>query len=72
VNASGKQRHPTDRQRRVVKARDRRCVDCGATEFLQYDHEPGYDLSRHTIVDELRLRCWACHRARHLREPGCS
>ena len=57
INASGKQRHPTDRQRRVVKARDCCCVDCSTTEFLQYDHEPDYDRSRHTIVDELRLRC---------------
>jgi hypothetical protein len=70
VNASGKQRHPTDRQRRVVKARDRCCVDCGAMEFLQYDHEPDYIRSRHTIVDELRSRCWACHRARHVKQRG--
>jgi len=68
VNASGKQRHPTDRQRRVVKARDRCCVDCGATEFLQYDHEPDYIRNRHTIVGELWLRCWACHRARHAKQ----
>ncbi len=68
INASGKQRHPTDRQKRVVKTRDECCVDCGATEFLQYDHEPEYDQSRHTIVDELKLRCMICHRARHLRE----
>ena len=68
INASGKQRHPTARQRRVVQARDCACVDCGATEFLQYDHEPDYDASKHTIVDELRLRCRACHRARHQRQ----
>lgn len=72
INASGKQRHPTDRQRRVVKARDGCCVDCGSTEFLQYDHEPGYDRSKHTIVDELRLRCWACHRHRHLEQRARS
>jgi hypothetical protein len=65
INASGRQRHPSDRQRRVVKARDGACVDCGATEFLQYDHEPDFEQSRRTIVDELRLRCWRCHRARH-------
>jgi hypothetical protein len=68
INASGRQRHPSDRQRRVVKARDRACVDCGATEFLQYDHEPDFEQSRRTIVDELRLRCWRCHRARHRRQ----
>lgn len=65
INASGRHRHPTDRQRRVVKARDGACVDCGTTEFLQYDHEPAFAQSRRTLVDELRLRCWSCHRARH-------
>ncbi len=65
VNASGRHRHPTFRQRRVVRERDRVCVDCGTSEFLQFDHEPDYDDSRRTIVDELRLRCRTCHRARH-------
>jgi hypothetical protein len=67
INASGRQRHPTHRQQRVVAARDRACVDCGATEFLEYDHEPAFDVTRRTVVDELRLRCWTCHRARHAR-----
>jgi hypothetical protein len=70
INASGRQRHPTKRQRRVVQARDRACVDCGATEFLQFDHDPDYEQSHRTIIDELRLRCWACHRARHRRREG--
>jgi hypothetical protein len=65
INASGRQRHPTWRQRRVVRDRDRVCVDCGATDFLQYDHEPAYGQSHHTVVDELRLRCSKCHRDRH-------
>ena len=55
------------RQRRVVHERDRVCVDCGSSEFLQYDHEPDYEQSRRTVVDELRLRCRTCHRARHRR-----
>jgi hypothetical protein len=67
INASGRQRHPTARQRRVVRERDRVCVDCGSTEFLQYDHEPDYNESRHTTVDETKLRCWICHRLRHAR-----
>jgi hypothetical protein len=70
INASGKQRHPTARQRRVVQARDCACVDCGSTEFLQYDHDPDYDRSKRTIVDELRLRCRACRRARHRRQSA--
>ena len=65
INASGRQRHPTKRQQRVVAARDRVCVDCGATEFLQYDHDPEYEHSGRTVVDELTYRCWPCHRRRH-------
>jgi hypothetical protein len=65
INASGRQRHPTARQKRVVKERDRCCVDCGSTEFLESDHDPPYEQSRRTVVDELKLRCRNCHRARH-------
>ncbi len=67
INASGRQRHPTIRQQRVVTEKYRACVDCGSTEFLQFDHEPDYATSSRTLVDELRLRCWTCHRQRHAR-----
>lgn len=36
VNVSGRHRRHTDRQKRVVKERDRRCVDCGGEDFLEY------------------------------------
>ena len=65
INASGRHRHPTVRQRRVVKERDRICVDCGRAELLQFDHVPDFEITRRTIVDELELRCAPCHRARH-------
>jgi len=65
VNASGRQRHPSTRQKRVVKERDRVCVDCGRSDLLEYDHNPAYEISGHTIVDELELRCSPCHRTRH-------
>ena len=67
VNASGRQRHPTTRQKRVVTERDRRCVDCGGHDLLEFDHVPEFAISGHTYVDELQLRCAACHRARHVR-----
>ena len=70
INASGRRRHPSARQQRVVHERDRGCVDCGATTLLELDHEPAYALSGHTIVDELHERCWTCHRARHAEEAG--
>ncbi len=65
INASAKRRHPTTRQKRVVKERDQRCVDCGATTLLQYDHVPDYEQTKHTVVEELQLRCSPCHQKRH-------
>jgi Domain of unknown function (DUF222) len=65
INASGRHRHPSSRQRRVVHERDRRCVDCGTTELLDYDHDPPWERSGHTVVDELHLRCVTCHHRRH-------
>jgi hypothetical protein len=70
INASGRHRHPSARQRRVVRERDKACVDCGATEFLQYDHDPDFEDSHRTLVEELKLRCWPCHRARHRKQRG--
>jgi hypothetical protein len=61
VDASNRRRHPTARQKRIVKERDRRCVDCGRTELLEYDHQPPHNQSGHTITTELQLRCSPCH-----------
>jgi hypothetical protein len=65
INASGRRRHPSTRQKRVVHERDRACRDCGATDLLEYDHEPDYEHSHQTIVDELWSRCWTYHYRRH-------
>ena len=65
INASSRQRHPTARQRRVVKERDRVCVDCGSPDLLEYDHVPDYAESKRTVIDELHLRCAPCHAFRH-------
>lgn len=70
VNASGRQRRPTTRQKRVVKERDRACVDCGSHDLLEYDHVPAYEVTGRTVVEELELRCAPCHRSRHLREAA--
>lgn len=72
INASGRQRHPSTRQRRVVKERDQVCRDCGRAELLEYDHVPAFEQSGHTLVDELELRCAPCHQHRHDAEsaPG--
>lgn len=65
INASGRHRRPTDRQKRVVKERDQGCVDCGRGDLLEYDHVPTYAETGHTLIDELELRCAPCHRRRH-------
>ena len=65
INASAKRRHPSTRQKRVVKERDQVCVDCGATTLLEYDHVPDFAQTGHTLVDELQLRCAPCHQWRH-------
>ena len=65
VDASNRRRHPTTRQKRVVKERDRTCRDCGSRNLLQYDHVPAHTESGHTITDELELRCAPCHHKRH-------
>lgn len=73
INASGRQRHPTARQRHVVAERDgHRCVEpgCGATVFLECDHVPDFETSQHTVVDELVLRCAKHHRERHAGEES--
>jgi len=70
LDASGRRRHPSTRQRRVVQERDRACVDCGASDHLETDHVPAWDTTHHTRAEELALRCWGCHRARHRREAA--
>lgn len=72
INASGRHRHPTTRQKRVVHERDGGCVDCGSTTLLEIDHEPDFTISRRTVVEELHDRCWHCHRLRHAQQRVAS
>ena len=64
IDVSGRHRYPTDRQKLVVKERQPAC-DCGATSFLVYHHEPPFEESHRTVVDELQIKCGRCHRDRH-------
>ena len=70
INASAKRRHPSSRQKRVVKERDRVCVDCDAATLLEYDHVPDFAQTGHTVVEELQLRCAPCHQQRHEQEAA--
>lgn len=65
VNVSSRRRHPSTRQKRLVKERDRVCADCGREDLLEYDHVPPYQQTRYTTIDELQLRCAPCHHKRH-------
>lgn len=70
INASEKHRYPTDRQKRVIKERDKRCMNCGSTDFLQYDHQPPYFESEHTVVDEVYVLCSKCHTIKSEAQSG--
>lgn len=68
IDATNRHRHPTRRQRRLVKERDRVCVDCGRGELLEYDHVPAHQHTGRTLTTEVKLRCAPCHQQRHA--PG--
>ena len=72
INASGRRRHPTTRQKRVVHERDRGCVDCGSTDLLRYDHDPDYEQTHHTVIEELEPRCALCHHKRHAKQKAAA
>jgi 5-methylcytosine-specific restriction endonuclease McrA len=70
INASGRHRHPTARQRRVVHERDRGCRDCGSTDLLEFDHVPPFEQTKRTLVEELEECCANCHHRRHRNDEG--
>lgn len=71
IDATHRRRLPTRRQRRVVDERHgTRCVDCGSSDLLEYDHNPPFALTHRTVVDELEVRCASCHRERHRATEG--
>ena len=62
-------RHPTLSQWLAIYARGPICsrTGCGRRDSLQADHSPEYERTKHTTVDELRLKCPSCHyRKTHL------
>jgi len=67
IDATNRRRHPTARQKRLVKTRDQNCTDCGRNQLLEYDHVPQFETTGHTITTELELRCAPCHGKRHKR-----
>ncbi len=70
VNTSTRQRHPNPQQKRLIKERDRGCIDCGRRELLVHDHNPPWENTHHTHTDEIELRCAPCHRTKHDHEAA--
>ena len=70
VDVSNRRRHPTTRQKRIVKERDVACRDCGRRDLLVYDHVPDFETTGHTVTGELVLRCAPCHHRRHAGRGG--
>lgn len=71
INASSRQRHPTTRQERVAHERHKgQCTNCGATTLLHYHHNPAYNITKHTIIEELEPLCAPCHHAHHRNDPS--
>jgi hypothetical protein len=64
INVSGRHRYPTKRQRLIVDEREPRC-GCGSDALLEKHHEPPFEESQRTVVDELANKCPRCHRRRH-------
>ena len=62
-------RHPTLSQWLALYAAGPMCTStgCGRRDHLQADHSPEYELTKHTTVEELKLKCPSCHyRKTHL------
>lgn len=47
--------------KRMVYLRDKRCVKCGSTHHLNYDHRKPYALGGKTNAENVRLLCFNCN-----------
>ncbi len=55
---------PAEVVRAVIERDGRRCVQCGATEDLQFDHILPVALGGATSVENLQILCGDCNRAK--------
>jgi len=55
-----------------VRKRDReRCVDCGATDYLEFDHITPYSKGAPNVVDNIQLLCRRCNLKKGSKTPRC-
>lgn len=47
--------------KRKVYQRDKKCVQCGGTHFLNFDHRKPYALGGKSTIDNVRLLCFNCN-----------
>jgi hypothetical protein len=55
-----------------VRKRDReRCVECGATDYLEFDHITPYSKGAPNVVDNIQLLCRKCNLKKGSKTPQC-
>ncbi len=47
--------------KRIVYLRDKKCVKCGSTHHLNYDHRKPFALGGKTTLENVRLLCFNCN-----------
>ncbi len=53
--------------KRIVYLRDKKCVKCGSTHHLNYDHRKPFALGGKTTLENLRLLCFNCNQRRRIK-----
>lgn len=56
-----------------VRKRDHdRCVDCGATDYLEFDHITPYSKGAPNVIDNIQLLCRRCNLKKGSKTPQCA
>ncbi len=61
-------RTPTSSVKREVYQRDKKCVKCGGTFNLQFDHKQPYSLGGKSTSENIRLLCFNCNQRERIRQ----
>jgi hypothetical protein len=61
-------RTPTASVKREVYQRDKKCVKCGGSHNLQFDHKHPYALGGKSTRENIRLLCFNCNQRERIRQ----